>query len=65
MNTETDMRKFVIQWWAWPEGARIPSRGEEVVHGDTREGAVRVFMSRFPAADRIENVQEANHEHRD
>ena len=44
------MNSYLIRWWMWPEGARVPSEGEEVEYGEREGEAIRRFVSRYPTA---------------
>ena len=48
------VRRFAVDWWAWPDGARIPSSGTEYVEAATKLEAEAILKARYPAIDRLE-----------
>ena len=48
------VRAWQVDWWAWPDGARIPSSGTEYVEAKTAMEAEAILKARYPAIDRLE-----------
>lgn len=49
-----NVRRWAVEWWAWPDGARIPSNGTEYVEAATKLEAEKILKARYPAIDRLE-----------
>ena len=49
-----NVRRWRVDWWAWIDGARIPSGGTEYVDAATKLEAEAILKARYPGIDRLE-----------
>ncbi len=48
MNAD-EWGRYEVEWWAWPAGARIASRGVVEIPARDEEDAVRAALARWPS----------------
>lgn len=53
----SSLASFIVEYWAWPKGARIKTTGRFTITGTSREDVLEACKIRWPEMN-ITNCQE-------